>query len=185
MSSGAGHPPCALAHQEVVDLRGRDPQHAARIPRGDASGEKPPGELLAGADRDRRQPALADQPLAVLADQMLNRRRHRGRLGRNGALSPQVLKQRPSARSRQPPAIVPTLGQEAAHRLLGELIDRERVALQPPTQVPQRDQRPDDHRSRVAAPGHQARYASTGAVGPSAKRPPRLRGADLVRRRSE
>ena len=27
--------------------------------RGDASGKEPPGELLAGADRDRRQRALA------------------------------------------------------------------------------------------------------------------------------
>ena len=44
------------------------------------------------------------------------------------------------------------LGQEAANRLGGELIDRERVALQPPPQMPQRDQRPDDHRGRVAAP---------------------------------
>jgi hypothetical protein len=78
--------PSALAHQEIVDLAGRDRQHAARIPRADASGEEPPGELLAGADRDRRQPALADQPLAVLADQALNRRYHRRRLGRNGAL---------------------------------------------------------------------------------------------------
>jgi hypothetical protein len=142
----------ALAHQEGIDLGGRDPQHAARIPRVDASGEKPPGELLAGADRDGRQPALADQPLAVLTDELLNRRHHRGRLGRNGALGAQILKQRPHARSRQPPAIDPILGQEAAHRPGGELIGRERAALQPPSQVPQRDQRPDDYRWRVAAP---------------------------------
>jgi hypothetical protein len=58
----------ALAHQEGIDLGGRDPEHAARVISGDASGEEPLGELLAGADCDRRQPALATQPLAVLAD---------------------------------------------------------------------------------------------------------------------
>jgi hypothetical protein len=33
-----------------------------------------------------------------------------------------------------------------------ELIHRERVAFQPPAQMPQRAQRPDRHRRRVAAP---------------------------------
>jgi hypothetical protein len=59
-------------------------------------------------------------------DQLLNRPHHAGRLGRNGAVGAQVLKQRPNACRRQPPAIAPKLAEEGAHRLVGELIDRER-----------------------------------------------------------
>jgi hypothetical protein len=73
-------------------------------------------------------------------------------VGNGEALAREIPDARLLVLERQPPAIVPILGQETAHRLGGELIDRERVAFQPPAQVPQRDQRPDDHRWRVAAP---------------------------------
>lgn len=50
------------------------------------------GELLAAADRDRRQPALTKQPLAILADELVNRLDHRGWLGWDGALVAQIVK---------------------------------------------------------------------------------------------
>jgi hypothetical protein len=91
--------------------------------------EEPASEPLAGADRHRRQPALAKQPVAILPDQLINRRDHRGRLGRRGALGAQVLMQRPDARTRQPPAIAPIVGEEGAHRRGAELIELQGLAL--------------------------------------------------------
>jgi hypothetical protein len=92
--------------------------------------------MLASTCRDRRQSTLAKRAVAVLADQLLNRRQHDGWLGRGGALGAQIIKQRPHARSRQAPAIAPIFGEETAHRVGSEVIHRERLALQPPSQMP-------------------------------------------------
>jgi hypothetical protein len=50
--------------------------------------EEPASELLVAADRDRRQPALAKQPLAILADQVLHSPHNGGWLGWRRALAP-------------------------------------------------------------------------------------------------
>jgi hypothetical protein len=56
------------------------------------------------------------------------------------------------------PAIDPILGQEVAHCLGDELIDRERVALQPPSKIPSvtRDRTTTD--GEWPRPTNQARY---------------------------
>jgi hypothetical protein len=107
-----GTHPRAFAHQESVDLSGGDPQHAARVIRGHAFGEEPTSERSLRETVTGASPRSQQQPLAVLADQPLNRRRAAAARA-DGALGAQILKQRPDARAGQAAVVAAVLDEKA------------------------------------------------------------------------